>query len=432
MSRAHKQVDRAMAGKDRIFRVSEITQDIKLILENTYPRIWIEGEITDFKLNNGHMYFGLKDETSQIKCVFFKGNNQKINFQIENGLSVVAGGKISVYPKSGQYQFYIENVEPKGLGALQLAFEQLKERLGKEGLFKQEHKKELPFLPFSIGIITSLTGAAIKDMIKILRRRAPFARIIINPVKVQGDGAAEEIALAVKEFNEFGKVDVLIVARGGGSLEDLWAFNEECVARAIYNSKIPVISAVGHEIDFTISDFVADVRAATPSEAAEIVVSKKDDIDKEIENFLTRGYKIIRDKILQNQQETDDLIQRAGFSFQASFKSLVEKLLSISGKLKVLAPFNSVRQGRNTLLHLEERLKQKIGFYLTFNRQKFNLFVHKLDALSPLKVLSRGYSISFNENSGEILKDIAMIKEGLLVKTQLQNGSFTSQVKEVN
>ena len=421
-----------MATKSRIFRVSEITQDIKIILENTYAKIWIEGEVTNFQLNNGHMYFKLKDEFSQIKCVFFKGNNQKINFQIENGLAVVACGKISVYPKSGEYQLYIDNVEPKGLGALQLAFEQLKERLEKEGFFKQEHKKEIPFLPLSIGLVTSPTGAAIKDMIKILRRRAPFVRIIISPVKVQGEGSAEEIALAIKEFNEFNKVDVLIVARGGGSLEDLWAFNEEPVARAIYDSKIPVISAVGHEIDFTISDFVADVRAATPSEAAEIVAQKKDDIVKEIENFLTLGFKIIRDKIIQSQQEVDDLTQRAGFSFQTSFNSTRKNLLSISEKLRVLAPFNAVKQGQSTLNHLEERLKQRIGFCLTLNRQKFNLFVQKLEALSPLKVLSRGYSISFKDKDGEILKDISQVKKGLLVRTRLIDGNFISEVKEVN
>jgi len=422
-----------MATKSRIFRVSEITQDIKIILENTYTEVWVEGEISNLSQPaSGHIYFTLKDDSAQLKCVSFRGVNQKIRFKIEDGLAVVVSGKISVYEKGGQYQLYVNTVEPKGLGALQLAFEQLKERLEKEGLFDKAHKRELPFLPLSIGLVTSPTGAAIKDMINILRRRAPFAKIIIRSVRVQGEGAAEEIAQAIKEFNEFAGVDVLIVGRGGGSLEDLWSFNEEVVARSIYNSKIPVISAVGHQIDFTISDFVADVRAGTPSEAAEIVASKKEDLVKDICALLNRAANIVENAIIQNKQDADVLWQRAAFALQTTFRNSNERCVNLAGKLKMLSPLNLIAQEKRTLVHLEERLKQKIHFYLSFNQQRFNVFSQKLEALSPLKILARGYSISFVLPQGEILKDAAQIKKDTLIKTRISNGSFISQVKEVN
>jgi len=233
-----------------IYKVSQLTSSIKIILEDSLSNIWVEGEISNFRSPaSGHFYFTLKDEKSELRCVSFKGNNEKIKFDIKDGMHVVCNGKVSVYEKQGAYQLYVSKIEPKGIGALQLAFEQLKERLFKEGLFDESRKKPIPGLPDRIGIVTSPTGAAIRDVLNVLKRRFPNVEIIINPVKVQGEGAKEEIAQAIGDFNKLDNVDVIILCRGGGSLEDLWAFNEEIVARAVYNSRIPTISAVGHEID---------------------------------------------------------------------------------------------------------------------------------------------------------------------------------------
>lgn len=254
-------------GQDKhIYTVSELTREARMLLESAFPAVWVEGEISNFSIHSsGHMYFSLKDENAVLNCAMFRSENQQLKFGPKDGMQVLCFGRISIYDKQGRYQLYVQTMEPKGLGALQLAFQQLKERLQKEGLFDAAHKKPIPFLPQRIGIVTSPTGAAIRDILNISTRRFQNIHIIINPVRVQGEGAAIEIANAIKEFNEYAKLDVIIVARGGGSLEDLWSFNEEIVARAIYDSKIPVISAIGHEVDFTIADFVADFRAPTPS-----------------------------------------------------------------------------------------------------------------------------------------------------------------------
>ena len=269
-----------------IYKVSELTSSIKLILEDSFPNIWVEGEISNLKSpSSGHIYFTLKDDRSELKSVFFKSDNEKIKFDIKDGMHVICSGRISLYEKQGVYQLYVTGLEPKGVGALQLAFEQLKEKLFKEGLFDESRKKPLPMLPDRIGIVTSPTGAAIGDMLKVLKRRFSNVEILINPVKVQGEGAKEEIAGAIRDFNDMNNVDVIIVGRGGGSLEDLWAFNEEVVARAICDSKIPIISAVGHEMDWTISDLAADLRAATPSVAAELVIAKKSELIDALDNI---------------------------------------------------------------------------------------------------------------------------------------------------
>jgi len=256
-----------------VYSVAEITREIKVLLETTIPVIWVEGEISNLKFHSsGHLYFSLKDKDSQIGGVMWRSRNASLFFTPQDGIKVLAMGKVTVYEKRGYYQFDVIKMQPAGIGELQLAFEQLKNRLQEEGLFDEEIKKPLPQYPEKIGIVTSPTGAAIQDLLNILNRRSPGIEISLKPVKVQGEGAAPEIATAIDEFNEYGKVDVLIIGRGGGSLEDLWAFNEEVVARAIFRSNIPVISAVGHEIDFSISDFVADLRAPTHSAAAELAV----------------------------------------------------------------------------------------------------------------------------------------------------------------
>ncbi|MFA5021438.1 MAG: exodeoxyribonuclease VII large subunit, partial [Patescibacteria group bacterium] len=274
-------------SKPRVLSVTELTQDIKLLLENTFTQVWVEGEVSGVsRISTGTVFFTLKDPNAQLKCVIFFNVARDIKFQLKDGIKLVCLGRISVYDKQGAYQLYVDKLEPKGVGGIQLALEQLKERLAKEGLFDAAHKKPLPQLPSRIGIVTSASGAAIKDILKVLDKRFQDVHIIINSVRVQGEGAKEDIAQAVDEFNALNNVDVIIVTRGGGSIEDLWAFNEEIVARAIYKSRIPVISAVGHERDVTISDLVADLRAPTPSAAAEIILPTRLELKDKIGIFV--------------------------------------------------------------------------------------------------------------------------------------------------
>jgi len=281
-----------------IYTVGELTKYVRVILEDSFPSVWVEGEMSGFVLHtSGHMYFTLKDAGAVLGCAMFARSNAKLKFKPANGMKVICFGKVSVYEARGNYQLIVEEIEPKGVGALQLQFQQLKERLYKEGLFDDRHKVAIPQLPTRIGVVTSPTGAAIRDILNIVRRRFSNIEIIINPVKVQGEGAKDEIARAIRQFNELDNIDVMIVTRGGGSLEDLWPFNEEVVARAIYESRIPIISAVGHEIDYTISDFAADFRAPTPSAAAELVIPNKEDLIKLIETSAIRLKNAISGKI---------------------------------------------------------------------------------------------------------------------------------------
>ena len=370
-----------------VYKVSELTSHIKIILEGSFPRIWVEGEISNFKSPmSGHFYFTLKDKRSELRCVFFKGNNEKIRFDIKDGMQVISYGRISVYEKQGLYQLYVSRVEPKGIGALQLAFEQLKERLFKEGLFDESRKKPIPVVPDRIGIITSPTGAAIRDMLHVLKKRFTNVRILISPVKVQGDSAREEIAIAISDFNKLDNVDVIIVGRGGGSLEDLWPFNEEIVARAIYNSKIPIISAVGHEIDWTISDFVADLRAPTPSVAAECVIAKKGE--------------------------------------------LTETLESLEKRLKAY-PLEIMREYEQRLDDIEGGLGLRFRHYIELKEGNFKLLFEKIKILSPLNILDRGYSVTFKLPGKGIVKDASYLKEGDVVETRLSKGRFKSKIEAI-
>ena len=370
-----------------VYKVSELTSHIKIILEGSFPRIWVEGEISNFKSPmSGHFYFTLKDKRSELRCVFFKGNNEKIRFDIKDGMQVISYGRISVYEKQGLYQLYVSRVEPKGIGALQLAFEQLKERLFKEGLFDESRKKPIPVVPDRIGIITSPTGAAIRDMLHVLKKRFTNVKILISPVKVQGDSAREEIASAISDFNKLDNVDVIIVGRGGGSLEDLWPFNEEIVARAIYNSKIPIISAVGHEIDWTISDFVADLRAPTPSVAAECVIAKKGE--------------------------------------------LTETLESLEKRLKAY-PLEIMREYEQRLDDIEGGLGLRFRHYIELKEGNFKLLFEKIKILSPLNILDRGYSVTFKLPGKGIVKDASYLKEGDVVETRLSKGRFKSKIEAI-
>ncbi|MFC1509440.1 exodeoxyribonuclease VII large subunit [Candidatus Omnitrophota bacterium] len=371
-----------------IYKVSELTSHIKTILEDSFPNIWIEGEISNFKAPfSGHFYFTLKDDKSELKSVFFKSSNEKVKFDIKDGMHVICRGRIGIYEKQGVYQLYVSRMEPKGIGALQLAFEQLKERLFKEGLFDEARKKPIPLLPERIGIVTSPTGAAIRDILNVLKRRFPNVEVIINPVKVQGDEAKEEIVRAINDFNKLNNIDVMIVGRGGGSLEDLWAFNEEVVARAIYNSKIPVISAVGHEIDWTISDFVADLRAATPSVAAELAIVNKNE--------------------------------------------LIERLDIIEKTLKSF-PLDIVREYEQRLNEMGVGLNLRFRHYIELKEENFKLISEKLEILSPQSILKRGYSVSFKLPDRKLVKDAKVIKRGDLIETRVSKGIFTSRVEDIN
>jgi exodeoxyribonuclease VII large subunit len=301
-----------------IYSVLEITQNIKVTLQNTFKDIWVEGEISNFNAHtSGHYYFSLKDKDAVLACVMFGRANKEVKFKIEYGLKVICFGKIEAYVPRSQYQLIVEKIEPKGIGSLQLALEQLKQKLEKEGLFKAEHKRPIPYLPLRIGVVTSLSGAAIKDILKVLDRRFSDVNIIINPASVQGDQAKEEIASAIIDFNLLNeklapsqRIEVMIVGRGGGSIEDLWAFNEEVVARAIYNSRIPVISAVGHERDWTIADLVADLRAPTPSVAAELVIPEKEDLKQKVKDLLSGLQSSFSDITLNLRQRLETLVHR--------------------------------------------------------------------------------------------------------------------------
>lgn len=371
-----------------IYKVSELTQGIKLTLESSFPKVWVEGEISNFIAHSsGHFYFTLKDERGELKCTFFRGYNEKIKFEIKNGMYALCFGKIGVYERRGQYQLNLSRMEPKGVGALQLAFEQLKEKLFKEGLFDDSKKIQIPMLPDRIGIVTSPTGAAIRDILHVLDKRFSNVGIIINPVKVQGDGAKEEISSAIDEFNRLGNVDVIIIGRGGGSLEDLWAFNEEVVARAIHRSKLPIISAVGHEIDWTISDFVADLRAATPSISAERVIAKKSE--------------------------------------------LADRLDNIEKRLKD-CPLDIIREYEQRLDDIEEGLGLRFKHYIELKEENFKSIFEKVEILSPLSILARGYSINFKLPEKRVLKDVRILKKGDLVETRLLNGSFRSRVEDID
>lgn len=367
-----------------IYTVSEINQSIKHILESKFDNIWIEGEVSNLRMpGSGHIYFSLKDSQSQIRAVLFSSFSQKTRFKLEDGIHIIASGSISLYEKRGEYQVIVNYLEPKGIGALQLAFEQLKKKLFDEGLFDSSHKKPIPSFPKKIAIVTSPTGAAVKDLINVINRRAPWVKIVVYGVQVQGDGAKEEIAEAIFRANQDKEVDLLIVGRGGGSIEDLWPFNEEIVARSIYNSSVPVISAVGHEIDYCISDFTADLRAPTPSAAGELAVPDRRELIRKLNDLNARLEHILKEKVNDCRLEIDEYMD----SLQ-----------------------------RNCLRNLE--LKREI----------FRDIINRLNILNPLSVLSRGYSLSYLLPEQNLLKDVNQVNLQDKIKVRLCKGSVICQV----
>ena len=396
--------------KRNVYSVAELTKKIKFVLEENFSNIWVQGEISNCrKAASGHIYFTLKDEAAVIKAVLFRGYQRAVRFELADGLNVIVHGSVDVFDKRGEYQIIVDLIEPVGLGALQLAFEQLKEKLQKEGLFDESHKKQIPAFPDTIGVITSPTGAALRDILNVVERRYKGIRVIIYPVLVQGEGAAEEIADAIKKANLRSEADVLIVGRGGGSIEDLWPFNEEIVARAIYHSDKPIISAVGHEIDYTISDFVADLRAPTPSAAAELVVKNKQELLNRSKELSMRLYSSLERMISQKK----------------------EKASYYSAEL-LLRRINALLNEKNLILDdVSRSLSNQIEACLTKNRGRFEKAVGQLNALSPLNTLARGFAIISKLPENKPVFSISDVNKGDEIKTRLKDGVLLSRIHQI-
>jgi exodeoxyribonuclease VII large subunit len=396
-----------MAIEKNVVTITELTRQIKFSLESSFPRVWVEGEISNFKQHtSGHLYFTLKDEGAQLSALMWRSRVPNLTFQPEDGMKVVARGSITVYPPRGNYQLDVDQIQPIGLGELQLAFERLKQKLEKEGLFESEHKKPIPEFPECIGLVTSETGAALQDIRSVLSRRHPSVEVVLAPVRVQGGGAAEEIAEAIQYLNQVEGIDVLIVGRGGGSLEDLWAFNEEIVARAIYASKIPVISAVGHEIDFSIADFVADLRAPTPSAAAELAVRDRSELLEDIGNMC--------------------YTMRGALDNQAS--GLRERITSLVTSYSFNRPKDLIRECSQRVDDLERSFGIAFAHIAQSVHQRYNALQRELQALNPDGVLKRGYAIVRKE--GRIVSSAAMLGYDDEADLQFHDGSVGVKVEK--
>jgi exodeoxyribonuclease VII large subunit len=428
-----------------VLTVSEINGEIKRRLEGDFGQIWVQGEISNFKAHSsGHFYFSLKDDKSQINCVMFKGFNGRLRFRPESGMEVLVRGKISVYEPRGNYQIFCEAMEPVGAGALQQAFDQLKSRLSQEGLFAQEHKKSLPAFPQKVAVVTSPTGAAIQDILNVLGRRSRRVQVTVIPARVQGDGAAQEVVRGIELANQVGTYDVLIVGRGGGSIEDLWAFNEEIVARAIFASKIPIISAVGHEVDFTIADFVADQRAPTPSAAAEIVAKSEQELKEKIKffsrslrllmyqkinegqkqvGFFRRGLKDPRRSLQDKMLRLDEVQQRLQSSMQ---RYLSNQRMGVQFLKKSLQdPKHLIEQSRARHQNLDRFIHRLIQDKLRVIRQDIVQKASMLDSLSPLRVVDRGFAIVRQE--GALVSCVADLSKDK-VEIELRDGYIRASV----
>lgn len=392
----------------QVLSISQLNEYIRAKMDGDplLTGVAVRGEISNYKVYpSGHHYFTLKDESAALKCVMFKGNAIKLRFRPNNGMQVIAMGRITVYPRDGAYQLYCTAMVVDGVGDLYAAFEQLKEKLAAKGLFDQSHKKPLPKLPGTIGLITSSAGAAVHDMLRVLRKRYPLTRVFLLPVRVQGAEAPGEISAAIRYANLHKLADLLIVGRGGGSIEDLWAFNDERVAYAIYESDIPVISAVGHEPDFTISDFVADVRAATPSNAAELAVPDQ----------------------LALRQSLDSMSDAISNSFMKQLRTARIRLDLLSRSPALRSPTGYLDQKHKALELLQNRLVAAQSQQIAVKKQRYVAMTSKLDAMSPLKVLSRGYAMVQNED-GDVVRMVAQTELGKTVNISLSDGSISATV----
>ena len=395
-----------------ILSVSQLSSLLKNVLEAEFPTVWVAGEISNLsRPQSGHVYFTLKDDQAQIRGVIWRSTVQRTRFEIEEGMQIVCCGNIDLYPPRGSYQLVVRSAEPLGMGPLQLAFQQLHQKLTLEGLFESGHKKPIPPYPVRIGVVTSPTGAAIRDFLQILRRRWNHAEVIVLPSRVQGEGAAREIVQGIRAANRIRPgLDVLVVTRGGGSLEDLWSFNEEPVVRAIFDSEIPVISAVGHEIDVTLSDLVADLRALTPSEAAEKVVPSRDEM---------------RRRIFQLKNNLDHRLL-------GRLESAYQRLIQIESRPIFRRPLDRIRDDQRRLDELEAAADRGLERNVAQCREKILSLGRQLEAVSPLAVLQRGYSVTQKAADQQVVATVASIKKGDLVQTQVADGKFISRIEEID
>ena len=412
-----------------VLTVSQLTEQLRRTVEERFPAVWVEGEISNFRLyGSGHAYFTLKDEGAQLRAVMFRTRTRRLRFEPSDGLHVLAFGALEVYPQRGEYQLVVEMLEPRGVGALQLAFEQLKQRLGAEGLFDAGRKRPLPRFPRRIGLVTSPDGAGLRDMLRIIGRRFAGLSIGLAPGRVQGEGAAEEIAQGLADLNRLGGVDVIIVGRGGGSLEDLWAFNEEVVARAIAASKVPVISAVGHEVDVTIADFVADVRAPTPSAAAELVVREKQAIVEQVEGLRTRLERAARRPLRDLERRVDDALARLLHAARGRHARAAHRAEVLAARLRAAGPFARLADGRRRLDRVHARLRHVIARHVGRARHRMAEAVGRLDSLSPLAVLGRGYSLTRTPD-GRVVRTARDVAVGDPVHVLLGEGRLDCRVE---
>jgi len=437
-----------------VMTVSELTADVRLVLESKYKEIWVEGEISNARVwKTGHLYFTLKDASAQLKAVMFRSTLRHQRFRPDDGQHVVARGQLSVYEPKGEYQIVCQYLEPHGLGALQLAFNQLKQRLNKEGLFDATRKRTLPPLPRKIGIVTSLDGAAVRDIVKVLRRRHPNIHLVISPARVQGDSAASEIVLGLQHLSQIPGIDVIIAARGGGPIEDLWAFNEERVARAIAAAPVPVISAVGHETDYTISDFVADLRAATPSAAAELVVARKDEMEARIIRLSDRLRETVRDSLQRRRaavhtlqarpglagwptrvamrgRQIDELAYRLSQSTRDKIGRRQRRVHKLRLQLEGLDLGRQLGIIRNRLLKGRDALVSAMRENHREQDSRLRVAASRLSTLSPLAVLARGYAVCWSADRSSIIRDATTVAPGQDIHITLHHGSLECEIKK--
>jgi exodeoxyribonuclease VII large subunit len=452
MAEKVRQFELNLAPERKILSVSELTARISNVLSTQFSNLWVEGEVSNYRpAQSGHLYFTLKDAKAQVRCVCFRTQAMRLKFRPEDGLKLIVRGSISVYEPRGEYQIYVEHIEPSGVGALQLAFEQLKKRLEAEGLFDPAGKKLLPILPRRIGIVTSPKGAAVRDILRILRRRFPNLHLIVYPVRVQGDGAAEEIVAGLNYFSRKQSVDVILLARGGGSIEDLWSFNEESVARAIAACTIPIVSGVGHETDFTIADFVADVRASTPSAAAEIVVKSRQefqnhllDLEHKISQRMRyvllkyrhhlkeltthRGFRRLEDLLRRHRQQTDEMVSRLGLALQGRIERLRRRYTVAATRIASFDLRARIRALGLRLLQRSTELGVRMERLMGTKIQLWERLRVQLDERNPLRVLQRGYAIC-TDAAGNVVNAADQVAVGAEVNVQLALGRLGAEIR---
>jgi len=440
-------------SQQKIYQVSELNQKVRMMLEGEFLNVWITGEISNFvRAASGHWYFSLKDKKAQIKGAMFKGNNRSVRAQIGDGTQVLVRGRLSLYEPRGDYQLIVETMEPAGEGLLKQQFEQLKQNLAQLGLFDQDVKRPIPIAPKRVGIVTSPTGAAIHDILTVLKRRSPQTEVVIYPTMVQGEHASQNIIWAINAANYRQEVDVLIVGRGGGSLEDLWSFNDEALAHTIYNSALPIISAVGHEVDVSISDFVADLRAPTPSAAAELVSTDNDELKTQIRTLysklltafshqhksrksdfikLSKNLSLLHPshQIRLSQQKTDELQLRMSGLVQQQIATAKQTKTLFQQRLLAQSPKHQVSMAKSNLAHLSEKLIALNEHNLEQQNNKFSRLIEKLNLVSPLATLQRGYSITSNENN-QVVSQVEQVQAGDPLTIKVSNGEIKTKVTE--